>query len=122
VESGSYPLYLYWEDSITVDNCKQYFGDDATYPDAYLPTRMSDYITPRIAATLDAIKHNAPNAQVFVVGYPQIAPADATDACFSSISNDDAVPFSGVDLEFINTMEQQLDDALEAEAESHGFH
>ena len=122
VEAGSVPLYLYYEVGADVTNCAQYFGNDSTYLGADLFSRLSGDVEPRIQSTFDAVKELAPNAQVFVVGYPQIAPASATDACFSSMDNDDAVPFSGTDIEFINSVESALDDTLQSQAEAHGFH
>ncbi|MDH6182415.1 hypothetical protein M2152_002597 [Microbacteriaceae bacterium SG_E_30_P1] len=122
VGADTHPLYLYYDVGADVENCAQYFGSGSSYLGADLFARLSGDVEPRLAATFDAIKQLAPNAQVFVVGYPQIAPANATDACFSSMSNDNAVPFSGVDLEFIHTVESALDDTLQTQAEAHGFH
>jgi len=122
VDSDSVPLYLYYEVGADVSNCADYFGNDSTYLGADLFTRLSGDVEPRIQSTFDAVKQLAPNAQVFVVGYPQIAPASATDACFSSMDNDNAVPFSGTDIEFINTVEGALDATLQSQAEAHGFH
>ncbi len=122
VAADSHPLYLYWEVGADVDNCADYFGEDSTYLGADLFDRLSGAVAPRIAATFDAVAQLAPHAQVFVVGYPQIAPAVATDACFTSMDNDDAVPYSGVDIEFIHTVEGALDDVLQQQAAAHGFH
>lgn len=122
VGSGSFPLYLYWEESITVDNCKEYFDDQATYPDTYLKDRLANFVVPRLEATLQHVREAAPNAQVFVVGYPQIAPDDATDACFTAPGTTDAVPLSGVDINFVNEIEHLLDDAVETAAAAHGAH
>lgn len=122
LDAGSVPLYLYYEVDADVTNCADYFGNDSTYLGADLFTRLSGDVEPRIQGTFDAVKQLAPNAQVFVVGYPQIAPATATDACFTSMDNNNAVPFSGTDLEFINTVESALDDTLQSQAKAHGFH
>jgi len=123
VGASSYPLYLYWvSPGITFDNCKQYFDDQVTYPDAYLKDRLATYVVPRLEATLTQVKAAAPNAQVFVVGYPQIAPADATDACFTSPTSVDAVPLSGVDINFVHEIEGLLDEAIESAAAAHGAH
>src|SRR5690606_12528416 len=96
--------------------------DAATYPDAYLKDRLATYVVPRIEATFERVREAAPNAQVFVVAYPQIAPDDATDACFTAPGTPDAVPLSGVDIDFVNEIEHLLDDALETSAAAHGFH
>lgn len=122
VGAGTVPLYLYMEQSIDVPNCADYFGDPATYPNADLASRMSGAVAPRIAGAVAAVKELAPNAQVFVVGYPQVSSPTATDACFTPTSDDNAVPFSGVDLQFINSIEILLDGALQDAAEEYGFH
>ena len=118
----SAPIYLYLELGIDVANCADYFGDATTYPTADLFTRVTDAVAPRIDGVMDAIAELAPNAQVFVVGYPMVAPADATNACFTAPTTPDAVPFSGTDLQFIHSVEEALDGALQAGAASHGFH
>lgn len=109
----------------SVPNCQDvYDSADPTYENFQLADRQSTYITPRIAAVFDEIAAKAPNAQVFVVGYPQIAPADATDACFSGgfPPFSDGVPFSGVDLSYIHQVESALNGAMRAEATARGFH
>lgn len=118
----SAPVYLYLELGIDVANCAEYFGNPGTYPTADLFTRVTDAVAPRIDGVLDAIADLAPNAQVFVVGYPMVTPADATNACFTAPTTPDAVPFSGTDLQFIHSVEEALDGALQAGAASHGFH
>lgn len=122
VDPTSEPVYLALELGISVPNCADYFGDPTTYPTADLFTRMTDAVAPRIDGVLDAIADLAPNAQVFVVGYPMVTPADATDACFTAPTTPNSVPFSGTDLQFIHSVEIALDGALQAGAEAHGFH
>ena len=120
--AGTFPLYLALELSITVDNCADYFGNNVTYPNADLDVRLAEHIAPRIAATFQAVKEAAPNAQVFVVGYPQLTPGDATPACFSAPLTPDAVPFSPTDLDFLHNLEASLDGALQEQAADFGFH
>lgn len=122
VDPTSEPVYLALELGISVPNCADYFGDPTTYPAADLFTRMTDVVAPRIDGVLDAIATLAPNAQVFVVGYPMVTPADATNACFTSPLTPNSVPFSGTDLQFIHSVEIALDGALQSGAEEHGFH
>lgn len=122
VDPTSEPVYLALELGISVANCADYFGDPTTYPTADLFTRMTDAVAPRIDGVLDTIAELAPNAQVFVVGYPMVTPADATDACFTAPTTPNSVPFSGTDLQFIHSVETALDGALQAGAEQHGFH
>jgi len=111
--------------SISVDNCKDVFESDAPeYAEYQISTRLTDYIEPRIEAVFQAIDEQAPNAQVFVVGYPQLAPETATDACFKLTSppSDDNVPFSGVDMMYLHQVEKALVDIVRARAAAHGFH
>jgi len=108
----------------SVANCKDvYESMNPTYADFQLADRQSTYISPRIKAVFDEIAAKAPNAQVFVVGYPQIAPPDATDACFHGgfPPITDGVPFSGVDISYIHQVQSALDGALRAEAAARGF-
>jgi len=124
--SGSFATGLQFLASISVANCQDYFDDETTYPDAYLRGRLATYVVPRINAVMQEIKAAAPNAQVFVVGYPSIAPSDPTvaNACFTSPlpPGTNTVPFSGTDLLFINEIEGLIDDALQTAATDNGFH
>jgi len=109
------------------ENCANYFTTATNTPafpaDANLENRMTTLIAPRISATFDEIAALAPNAQVFVVEYPQIASADATDACFSApFTTGGSVPFSGVDIQYIHTVQGWLNQAMEDAAIAHGFH
>lgn len=115
------PIYLY-EKVGAFDNCSDYFGDPVGYPSAYLPGRLADAVQPRLEATFAEIRAAAPNAQVFVVGYPQVAPADATSSCFSSPLTPNSVPFSPEDLDFLHGVEDQLDTFIEDAATAAGFH
>lgn len=117
---SSDPAYLEYKVG-AFDNCKDYFDDETTYPSAYLAGRITDSVAPRLAQSFAEIRAAAPNAQVFVVGYPQVAPDGATDACFTEPTTPDAVPYSGVDLQFLHDIEQQLDDTIEAAAVAANF-
>ncbi|WP_341579836.1 hypothetical protein [Microbacterium schleiferi] len=103
------------------DNCKDYFDDEATYPTAYLSGRIADSVAPRLATTFAEIRAAAPNAQVFVVGYPQVAPNNATDAYVTDPLTPNSVPYNGVELQFLHDIEQQLDDAIESAATDANF-
>ena len=124
--SGSFATGLQFLGGVEVENCQSYFDDAGTYPNADLQDRLDTYVVPRIAAVLDEIAAAAPNAQVFVVGYPEIATADPALAasCFSSPipPATNTVPFSGTDIEFIHGVEGLLNAALESQAAAHGFH
>lgn len=117
---NSDPLYL--ADKVgEFDNCKDYFDDPVNYPSAYLAGRITDAVAPRLATTFAEIRAVAPKAQVFVVGYPQVAPNNATDACFTDPLTPNSVPYNGVDLQFLHDIEQQLDDAIETAATNANF-
>lgn len=114
------PAYLEYKVG-AFDNCKDYFDDPVNYPSAYLAGRIADSVAPRLAESFAEIRAAAPNAQVFVVAYPQVAPNGATDACFTAPTTPDAVPYNGVDLQFLHDIEQQLDDAIESAATAADF-
>lgn len=81
---------------------------------------LDDTVIPALDATFDAIAAAAPNAKVFVVGYPQIAPT--TGSCFTSPlpPNTDTVPFAASDLAWLSTVEESLDVAIQAAAAARG--
>lgn len=84
--------------------CEQQFG--ATL-EASIPADA-----PNIAAALQQIHQLSPNAQVFVVGYPDILPQSGN--CFGSI------PITVGDVAFLNSLEQQLNSMLQAQAQANG--
>lgn len=107
-------------------NCADYFTTANNVPafpaDANLQARMSTLIAPRIAAVFEEIAAKAPNAQVFVVGYPQIASSTATDTCFSPpFASGGAVPFSAADIHYLDQVESWLNDAVKTAATAHRF-
>lgn len=122
IGEGTFPAYLSIIAEVHVPNCRDYFDDSATYPDSYLKDRLANNVVPRVAATLERVSEAAPNAQVFLVGYPRIAPDTATDSCFSTMGTPNDVPFSGADLNFMHEIEQLLDGALAATAAAQGVH
>jgi lysophospholipase L1-like esterase len=86
-----------------------------------------------LTATFAAVKKAAPLAKVFVVGYPTILPNAANtpaNGCFratvtgkdvSALSIDNGLPFTTVDVGYLNSIEQSLDAATKAAAETAGF-
>src|SRR5690606_37250796 len=111
---------------IFVADCEDYFDDAATYPGAHVGTWLANHVQPRIDAVFAEIAAQAPNAQVFIVGYPSILTDDAAlaAACFTSPipPATNTVPFSAPDIMFLHGLEAALDGALESAAASHGFH
>lgn len=71
-------------------------------------------VAPKIDEMLSAVRAKAPNAEVFVVGYPQISPNDGTEC-------PDEMPFTAADLTYLDSGMQQLDAQLRASAKSHGM-
>jgi hypothetical protein len=69
----------------------------------------------RVAAVLAAIRHRAPRARVFVVGYPDIVPPTGS-GCWP------ALPFRAGDLDFLRGVASELDGALADAASAAGDH
>lgn len=84
------------------DPCEQQFGAGL---EASVPADA-----PNIAAALQQIHQISPNAQVFVVGYPDILPQSGN--CFS------AIPIAVGDVAFLNGLEQSLNAMLASEAQA----
>jgi lysophospholipase L1-like esterase len=89
-----------------------------------LQSLLDGTVKPALAATFAAIAASAPNARVFVVGYPQISTSDAAKAatCYSEPlpPGTNTVPFAPSDLLWLSTVEQGLDDAIRSAAEAQG--
>ena len=98
------------------------------------PTEDAGTATPSgLTATFAAISKAAPNARVFVVGYPTIMPNAANTpaaGCFrgqiegNSLSNlrlKNSFPFTNIDVEYLNSVERALDTATARAAERAGF-
>jgi hypothetical protein len=69
---------------------------------------------PLIESMLTTIETKAPNAQVFVVGYPQITPSDGKDC-------PDEMNFSGADMAYLDTALRELNAQLKDGARRHGM-
>lgn len=111
-------------------NCKDYFNP---FPGTdLLIDRLDDTVTPALQRVFTYIRTQAPNAKVFVLGYPSIAPdfAHSPQGCYSSPVGaswpnppfpQNTVPYSAVDTHYLHHIEQQMDGAIEAQADAHGF-
>ncbi|RFA14277.1 hypothetical protein B7R21_06745 [Subtercola boreus] len=91
---------------------------------AALPSRIP-LLGQVIGATYAAVRKAAPNAKIFVLGYPSIAP-DAADlpaggSCFSPVTQPGGFPFTDADTPFLHTIEQTLDNTVQTQAEAAGF-
>lgn len=69
---------------------------------------------PKIDTMLNAVAEKAPDAAVFVVGYPQITPSDGTDC-------PDEMPFTAADLTYLDDGIRALNAELRSAAVEHGM-
>ena len=67
----------------------------------------------RVAALLTDVRSRAPQARVFVIGYPDIVPANGR-GCWPML------PFSSPDLDYVRSIEADLNDTLSRDASAAG--
>jgi lysophospholipase L1-like esterase len=67
-----------------------------------------------LATALAEIKQRAPNAHVYVIGYPDLMPASGNSACAHTFA------ITPADMTFLNTAEQQLNALLHQQATAAG--
>jgi lysophospholipase L1-like esterase len=67
-----------------------------------------------LATALAEIKNRAPNARVYVIGYPDLMPASGNSSCAHTFA------ITPPDMAFLNTEEQRLDDMLRQQAAAAG--
>jgi lysophospholipase L1-like esterase len=89
-------------------NCRNYYDPNGKNSLANDVTALAQ----PIASVLAHIHAAAPNAKVFVVGYPDILPQNG--ACWPSM------PFETADAEYLNNIEQDLNSMLQATAGANG--
>ncbi|QWT22688.1 hypothetical protein KPL76_07650 [Subtercola sp. PAMC28395] len=98
-------------------NCQSYF--------AFAHTNFANVVNfsviPDLRATYAAIKAAAPNAKVFVLGFPTIAPSAPTPTCFSPITTANSYPFTTSDTPFLHGVETLFANAIKTEATNAGF-
>ncbi len=94
----------------------------------FLVDVIDQEVKPALATAYAAITAKAPNAKVFVLGYPSIVPV--VDACFSLPYEGDtiappfipnSVPFVASDEAYLHHVEEQLDLAIQQAAATAGF-
>jgi len=119
----------------TAPDCQQALETDGTYDSKIARTVVGDSATASsgLTAAFAAVRKAAPNADVFVVGYPSIMPDKANipaDGCYrADISGDsltnfrieNGFPFTDVDVEFIRETQEKLDAASADAAKAAGF-
>jgi lysophospholipase L1-like esterase len=98
-------------------------ASDYTTPFDKLAARIAVEIAPALAATYAQIAVAAPNAEVFVVGYPSIFPGTLPEGgCFTSpFSGANSFPFTATDTVYLHSVELKLDAAIQAAAAAAGF-
>jgi lysophospholipase L1-like esterase len=74
---------------------------------------MVHQVGDRVAALLTDVRSRAPQARVFVVGYPDIVPANGR-GCWPML------PFSSPDLDYVRSIEADLNDTLSSDASAAG--
>lgn len=116
------------------DSCKAFYNPLPNV-DTLIET-LDVTVSPALLQTFALIKAKAPNARVFVVGYPSIAPdfvnipTPQPPGCFTAPVGpsglnppypQDTFPYMQVDTLYLHKIEKALDDAIEAAAVANGF-
>lgn len=88
-----------------------------------LAARIATQVAPDLAITYAAIAAAAPNATVFVVGYPGLFPDTIPEGgCFTdAFTTPNSFPFTTIDTAYLRATEQKLDAAIQASAANAGF-
>lgn len=105
----------------TAANCKTGFtlgGTDS------LAAKVAGPVTTSLTDTLAKINQLAPNAQVFVVGYPALMPDAASTpggGCFTPFAGfSPSFPFTNIDVAYLHGVQAQLDAVMSATASTAG--
>jgi lysophospholipase L1-like esterase len=104
------------------NTCESYFASaGAQNPE----TMLESLVVPALRETYAAIAEAAPNARVFVIGYPNLfrdAAGIPDDGCFSPLGTQPSgFPIGTTDLPYLRGIEQGLNAAIETEAADAGF-
>ena len=86
--------------------CKDVYGD------SFENSVASDAST--VESTFATIKQDAPNAQVYVLGYPDILPSEG--GCYPTM------PITNGDTSYLNNLELDLNSMIQAQAATAGVH
>ncbi|ROQ38382.1 GDSL-like lipase/acylhydrolase family protein [Frondihabitans sp. PhB188] len=108
------------------DSCKATLERDGVNT---LNRSIDDTVVPKVRAAFRDIARAAPNARVFVVGYPALFPNAASvpaGGCFRSVADGsgfvgDGFPFTTTDVAFLGGMQSHLDGALRSATQRAGF-
>ncbi len=116
-----------------LNNCKEHYVTTVGgITIDQLADKLKFVVSLKLISTFNWIKQQAPNARVFVVGYPQIAPdfAKAPTGCYSSLLNNgtftpplpqDTVPYQTVDIHYLHHVEDLMDQWIQDAAGIAGF-
>lgn len=121
-DSALGPTILTTADPDPVANCKSvYYPNGGTDS---LAAKIQNTVAPAISNTLADIRAKAPNAKIFVVGYPALAP-DQASGCYTSPYtypdfNSNSYPFTDVDVPYLHSVESALDSAIQADVAAAG--
>jgi len=103
-------------------NCESYFAHAGAENPA---TVLSDLVVPALESTYSAIADAAPNARVFVLGYPNLfreAAAIPDSGCFTQLGTEpSSLPVGTTDLAYLHGVETALDAAIQSSAADAGF-
>ena len=124
--SDTHPLLL----PSTYPNCKDFYNPLPNVDQ--LIFKLDNTVGPALERVFGYIATQAPNAKVFVLGYPQIAPdfATAPTGCYSSPIGptwpnppfpQNTVPYSTIDVHYLHHIESEMDDAIQTASDAHGF-
>lgn len=103
----------------SVPNCKTAASQSGI---DVLAANIAGPVTQKLTATFAAIAQAAPNAKIFVVGYPSLFPETLPEGgCFSQFGTPNAYPFTNVDVPYLHTLEVALDAAVQTTAASAGL-
>ncbi|HYI34499.1 MAG TPA: GDSL-type esterase/lipase family protein [Glaciibacter sp.] len=112
----------------TIPNCQSIFNP-APSTDV-LAQKLAGLVEPAIAATFADITAKAPDAKIFVLGYPTLFPDAANtpaSGCFTSAFGTgappfptNAYPFTNVDVPYLHSIELALDAAVARQAAAIG--
>jgi lysophospholipase L1-like esterase len=118
-QSANGPLLFPTPQGVVLPNCAAGY----TAQGDALAARVAGPVAAALATTYAQIAAAAPNAQVFVVGYPSLFPAVVPEAgCFSALgSAASTFPFTTVDTAYLHSIEVKLDAAIQAAAQNAGF-
>lgn len=116
----------------SLDNCKDHYNPSPGVDQ--LIDLLDSTVAPALAETFALIAQKAPNATVYVIGYPTIAPDAANirqpepPGCFTTaIGNGNppfpvnSFPYTQTDTLYLHYIEKELDARIQAAATTQGF-